>query len=229
MPIDPATWELGKDPEFAKMMKLIQGLTTVVQSQSSALSSVRTSLEQRQQIDDKKAKPETEPEDLEAMPKKDFMDLIIGKVGELMEGKLTQLSTKLDSTITSVNRKFLTEEVTEFADKHKDFRDWEPELNAISKNHPTLTVKDLYNLARAQNPDKAKELDVKYNPPADDARANARLTLFGGLQPSTKTQTSGGDGKGEKKMTIDEALNAAWDGAVESFPQLAKMGEDAVD
>lgn len=229
MAIDPLTYELAKDPAFLELGKLLKGITTVVQQQSQTIGGLRTLMETTAAKAKEVVKEvKEEPEDLEEMSKKDLADLILGKVGSLLETKLTEMGTKMDGALQKVNNRFISDDVTKFAGDTKDFKDWEGEMGALAKGHPTLSIKDLYALAKAQNPDKVKEVDTKY---ADKTtKDDARLQLFGGFRPTTNGDASGsGDGKEAKKMTVDEALEKSWEEATASFPALARMGDDAVD
>lgn len=46
-----------------------------------------------------------------------------------------------------------------------DFADWNEEMVAIVNEMPGITPLRAYNLAKSENPAKAKKLDEKYNPP----------------------------------------------------------------
>lgn len=223
-----AKYELAKDPSFLELKKLVTGLAGVVQQQVTSINGLRTTIEAgvKPKVEEEE---EEEPTDLEAMPKKDFFDFMMKQVGGLLDTKLTEFGGKLDGTVKEFRTSKIRDEITSFAKDNPDFHEWETEIASLNKTHPTLGIRDLYMLAKDRNPDKVKELETKYAKKEDDAAKDDTLTLFGGYRPSTSKSTNGDGSKEAKKPTVDEALEQSWSEALDKFPSLAKMGDDALD
>lgn len=225
-------FELGKDPAFVEMQKLFKGMVTIIQQQGAALTAIRTDLAKgpakgKTKDDDDDDDDDDKNVDVDKLSNKEFMALLMKNVGGLLDEKVGGVTKKVDGVMQGVRNKDLTEQFEKLSGKHKDFKEWGDEMNALAKENPTLSLKRLYTLAREENPDKTKTLDEKYADKKDDTKDEG-LSLFGGFRPTTKT--SGADGKDGKKdkVTIDQALDKAWEEAVAKVPALGKM-EDALD
>lgn len=138
--------------------------------------------------------PPVEPPapDYDTMTQSELATHITGSVQKMLQasiqsalqealGPLAQQLTGLQQTVTTDK---VVGEVNQMKSSHKDFSDWKDEMVSLAKTHPTLGVKQLYNLARADNAEKAKQLDTKYNPPAPPPPPR-----FGGFAPSAPGAT----------------------------------------
>lgn len=224
-------FELGKDPAFAEMQKMFRGLVTIVQQQGAAMTQMRTLLEKGATAPKGKDKDDDDDDDddvdVDKLSNKEFMALMMKNVGGLLDEKIGTVAKKVDGVAQTVNTKEITTQYNDLKGKHKDFEEWADEMKALSQENPTLSLKRLYTLARQENPDKAKTLDDKYVEKKDVK--DDSLTLFGGYRPTTKTSGEGGkDGKTREKLSIDQALDKAWEEAVDKVPALGKM-DDALD
>lgn len=221
-------FELGKDPAFLELAKTIKGMTTIIQQQGIALNSLKQQIETAGTSKGKeKDEDDRSDDDVDSMSQKELAGFLIKQVGKLVDDKFKGINDNLESTRKEFRTTTLNQTVKEFAKDHKDFNEWGEEMTELAKENPTLTIPRLYALARTENPDKTKKLDDKYTDktekkPLDDGE----LKLFGGYKPSGKT-TQEGEGADKTKKTLDEALESAWSDALEQFPALSKMGEDA--
>ena len=80
----------------------------------------------------------------------------------------------------------------------------------------------MHTLARAENSEKAEELDTKYKEESDGGKDKEDLGYLS-LMP-----TGGGfpdADSDEKPMTKEEASDKAWEETLESFPALGHLGE----
>jgi hypothetical protein len=220
----PTPTGLENDPAFKKMMNMVSGLATLVQQNVTSVAGLsQTVAKMTSTTPTPTPTPSKGPseDEIEAMDQKAFGKFILGEVGKLLDTKLTEVNTRIESSTGEFRRFRLTEEYKKLADDHKDFKDWEEDMHTLAKTHQTLGLHDLYMLSRAQKPDKAKELDEKY---ADPKPKDEGMTIFGGYRPTSgKTGSGNDDGK---KLTVDEALDKAWSEQLNQFPALAKVGED---
>jgi len=149
-----------------------------------------------------------EDSDLEALPRKDFMALMFKNMGDMLDDKLKPVTEKIDLSDASAVKNSIRQQVEKFQDSHKDFTDWKPELAAKIKANPGMSIDDAYVLVRSGDPDKAKELDIKFadgdiNGPG---KKKGEGKEFGSMRSST-----GDRSEQRHDMDADEAADAAWD------------------
>lgn len=132
---------------------------------------------------------EAPPPDFDSMTQGELAAHITGSVMKAFESKINDILAPITAQINDVRQsaatKDVTQEVASLRDSHKDFNDWKDEMVSLAKQHPTLGIKQLYNLVRADNPAKAGELDRRYNPPPPPVQK------WGGLTPSALHGTNG--------------------------------------
>ena len=126
--------------------------------------------------------------DYDTMTQADLATHITGSVLKSIESmlaeKLGPLVAQVQNVQQTVATNSVTAEVKQMRAEHKDFGDWKDEMVALAREHPTLGITRLYNLARAENTEKAKALDTRYNPPAPPPPPR-----FGGFAPSAPGAT----------------------------------------
>jgi hypothetical protein len=217
--------------DFDDLTKLVKGLTTVVQTQTQVINQMRQAppITQQQQQQNNKDDDDDDDVDVNSMDNKSFATFLMKQVGGVLDKKMGDLSTRLDSGLKEVRTGRAKDEIEKFRGDHKDFDEWGLEISALAKQHPSLSINQLYTLAKTSDPEKAKTIDAKYVEKKEEPNPeDQRLTLFGGYRPST-SKTVGDDGKEPKKMTTTEALEKSWDDAVSKFPALKSLGDDSVD
>lgn len=128
--------------------------------------------------------PPAEPEpDFDSMTQGELAAHIVGKVMKSFEARINDILNPINAQINDVRQTVATRDVTADIAKmradHKDFDDWKDDMVALAKQHSTLGIRQLYALARTENPAKAGELDKRYNPPAPPPPAR-----WGGLTPN---------------------------------------------
>jgi len=116
------------------------------------------------------------------------------------------LGEKVDQTEESVVRDKIKEEFDAARRAHKDFDEWKPELEAKFKRNMYLTPEEAYTLVRAENPEKAKQLDAKYTTKESDEDTSG---FYGGMAPLHKKVEK--LRKKNKNMSEDEAGELAWE------------------
>lgn len=227
MPDEPKPFKLADDPDFQKMMRMLQGTVVLVQQQGAALrtlsdnSASKSKGKEDDDLDDDDDDDEADPD---KMSNKEFAQFLMKQVGTVIDKKIEGVTSRLDETSTTLRTRDLQAEYTGLKEKYKDVDEWGDEMKTLAKQHPTLGLTALYKLAREESPDKVKELDEKYAEKKVDDKGAESLKLFGGMRPSSKTQ--GEDGKDEKTpVTIESAFEKSWEEAVEALPALGRMGD----
>lgn len=131
-----------------------------------------------------KAPPPAPPsaDDLNAMTNAELVPHIAKLVAEVIDQRFSAISEPLQNAartaVSTAEQTKLGIVIDRMKTEHKDFDDWRPEMRSLAEQHPTLTIPQLYMLARSSNADKMKELEAKYNPPPPPRRQT-----FGGLLP----------------------------------------------
>lgn len=142
---------------------------------------------------------EPPPPDFDSMTQGELAAHITGSVMKAFEAKINDILAPITAQINDVRQSAATRDVTQevaaLRESNKDFNDWKDEMVSLAKQHPTLGIKQLYNLVRADNPAKAGELDRRYNPPPPPAPKWGGLTpsalhANGGQPPLTREQAS---------------------------------------
>lgn len=170
-----------------------------------------------QQTEEEEEEEEVEEGDLELMPRAQFIDHMTKKILQAVNEQVVKpLSSKMQGIATVTEQRTIQEQVAKVAEKNPDVYEWKEELVALSQQHPTLSVAQLYKLARDDDPDKASKMDQKYKKnESDDKDQERKIKLsFGGLTP---TGSSGSRSAENRKMSPKEAADAAWEETVKSM------------
>lgn len=225
-------YSLGEDPAFKELKQLVVGTVSLVrqlgvtqQQQAQLIGNIGkpATKGKGKKEDDLEDDDDGDGDDLDGLTPKQLNTFLMKNVGKLLDEKLGAMKTNMDGVVSKMTAKELQAEYNTLSGKYKDFKDWGEEMQTLAKAHPTLGLKDLYKLAREENEEKVKELTAKYVDKDGKKEPDESLTLFGGYRPSSKT--SAGDDKEEKKMTVEQAADVAWDEMVGKFPALGKMGD----
>lgn len=153
-------------------------------------------------------------EELDDMSRGDFVKHIVEEVAHVLVKPLTE---QMDATATSLDVKDSESAVSKAIAAHSDFMEFASEINAIAKDTPGISPENAYKLARANDPEKVKKMDIKYMSDEDkeklaseeeaDEKKESDEVSFGGITP-----TSGGPA--DKKVDYKDnkaAFDAAWD------------------
>lgn len=148
------------------------------------------------------------PVKLDELSRDEFAAHLIGTITRQLQEEIKKAVEPVVGAVNGLQQSTASREINsqiaELKSKNKDFDSWKSEMIALSKENPTLSVNRLYTIARAENPDKAKELDAKFNPPPP---APERPRGFGGL---TVFGRSAGLTEGEKPASKSEAALEAY-------------------
>jgi len=155
--------------------------------------------------------------DLEAMSRKDFLDVIVDEVSKKVNTDTKPTADKVDNIEEKALRKDLTVQIEKCKADHADFELLKKEIGAEVTKNPFLSPEDARTLARIHNPEKTKEVDEQLTKDAEEAakhkseadlKAEAEKATdapnFGGLTP-TSGKTVPVD-----TMKSDEAAQAAY-------------------
>jgi hypothetical protein len=167
---------------------------------------------------DKKTEPDDNKKgetDLEKMSRAEFASHLqkefAGEVKTLIEPILSGFSTLKNET----GRTRLEIDVSEAEEKFGDLWDFEDEIKHELKRRPDLSVDEAYHLAKANNPDKTKEVDEKTQKAKNEAEKkeeDEKANEFLGFTPTS------GKYAPDKAMDADKAASAAWDSTVKGTP-----------
>ena len=159
--------------------------------------------------------------DLEQLDRKDFARFILESSRQATQESLDKMLASLDNKIQDLGSRFESknagEQVERMANDHKDFWEWSSEIKVLLKENPTLTVRRAYSLVRGENPDKAKAMDAKYNPPAPAKKSGS----FIGLTPTSSVGTR----EGTVKMSQKDAANKAFDDVMADLGDTIQNGD----
>ena len=217
--------DLSKNPAIIEMGKTIKGLGILLTQQGAAQAKQTESLSEL--VETIKAgklsgTPEPDPKNVDPdaineLDNSQLVPLVLSEVGKLLDDKLGGINKKVDATDQSILDKDLKSQFTDILKSNPDFLEWSGEIKDLNTKSPGLTMKQVYTLARTENPTKSAEMDEKYK--SDEDKSEKKPGLIG-LMP-----TSGVMVEGDEKLTTKEAGEQAWEDTLESFPELAQLGE----
>ena len=225
--LDAQKVQKKRDEDFEKLQQTVSNLALVNQQTVNANKALQESMtkigESLEALGKKKSdeKKKTSDDDIDDFSNSQLMSHMLSEFTKIVDGKIDGVTKEVGKHKSEADQASLQKEVTEFMEKHSDFREWGAEIKALNEVHPTLNVAQLYKMARDENPDKATEIDEKIEADKKDGDKDKKKTSpFGGLTP-----TSGKTVETEEKLTKDEAGEKAWSDTVADFPFL----KDAAD
>jgi hypothetical protein len=218
--------------EFTQLVGSVNELTKVSMTTNDGLSQLTQKLEAAltagggEDDEGKTATQEPSGAELEGMSRKDFGEHLINRMSERVEGLVGKIDNKVELSQQERIRAELTSQVKQAVKDHVDFEEWRPSIVEVMKRNPYLAVEEAYMLARAKEPDKAKELDAKYTKAnggegagSDGSKSGQK---FGGMKSSSSTTEK------NQRMEPKDAAEAAWDeaiGTLEDASVLTAVGE----
>ena len=167
--------------------------------------------------DDKDDDPDDDDFDIERVSRTELVNHLDKRFARSLDKALKPVIDRLEATSTDAETDRVKREFTKAKEDFPDFMEWKEEMRDIITTHPELSAENIYLLARAKNPKKAKEVDDKSGKgkkEEDKKELSKRKQVFGGLTPTSGTSLEK-DGKKQPK----EAASSAWD---EVFGQLDK-------
>ena len=219
-----------RDEDFGKLQQTVSNLALVSQQQVNANKALQESMtkigESLETLGKKKEPDESKKKsdgDIDEFSNSELMAHMLEAFTKIVDGKVEGITKEVGKNKSDADQASLQKEVTEFMETHPDFKEWGAEVKALNQSHPTLTIAQLYKMARDENQDKAKEIDEKIAKEKEEADKGGRKKTqpFGGLTP-----TSGQTVETDEKLTKDEAGEKAWQETLEEFPFLAEAAQD---
>jgi hypothetical protein len=220
------------DTRFEELTKTVTGLaetvTKLADSQEksstenqnlvaglSVLNEKLDGLKPEDDDDSKKKKKSVDSRSLETMSRGEFLEVIFDKFEDMLDGKVKPLSDQITDVDDKTSKKELATQIKSAVKAHPDFWEWKDEMGAIANANPTLSVEDVYTLARTKDPERATELDEKFEKEKGDKdKDEGEEREFNPDAPFALTPTSGVKVEGSENMTSDQAAEAAWDKVV---------------
>lgn len=209
--------------EFAALTKSLAGLAnlpktieqigqgmTAMSEQLKTLATIQVDASKGKKKD---AKPNVTEEALEDMSNAQLVSHIVERMTSEL---LPVINDKIDGLDQKTTRTDLKGQVEKMQGEHKDFWQWQDEMTAIAKVHPDLSITRLYELARAESPEKVVEIEkkeVEAKKAAEDEEGS-KEPPFGGLTPTSGVIIP----DGEAAKTIKEAAESAWDKTMSEVP-----------
>lgn len=138
--------------------------------------------------------PSPEPVDLETLSRPELVAHVVTTVMDAVKAQLAEslqpVTQQLQGLQTDYAARNAQSEVASLKEANKDFTDWKDDMIGLAKQpqYASLSITDLYQLARAKNPTKAAELATKYNPPPPPKPTRP---TFGGLTNASFTPGNG--------------------------------------
>ena len=162
--------------------------------------------------------PPLAPPDYEGMSNVELVAHVTGNVQRMVQEAIQAALKPVTDQLAGVQNDVVATRgeisIKEMRAAHKDLSDWKDDMIGLVGKHPTLSLNEVYRLARSLNPDKAKSLDAKYNPPPPKPRP------FGGLTPS-------GNGKAaEPALSGMDATRASYNEVMARHPGILPILQD---
>lgn len=200
-----------KFTEFAeKMLGALETLSTrigtVETSIDDKISAVQTTIQESVTPpggDPASNEPSLADMDLESMSRKDFASVIAQSVvAEVQKSIANPLAETVGAISNKTEEQALRDEFNSVASTNDDFGLYKDVMLGMVEERPHLSVKEMYTLAKAENPDiatAAAEQHEKDNPTQTNDGS------FGGLTP-----TSGSTIQNKGEATAVDAAEDAW-------------------
>lgn len=199
--------EKDKGPSLGDISNSVKAVSDLVTSLGQEVVGLKTQAAQDKADREKPIDPVDEEKD-DTNPELLTNAQLLGRVQGMIDKGMSTIADRISEVQDSNTKTSVEIAVKETAAKYDDFWDYRDEMGKISKTTPDLPIEDMYRLAKAQNPEKVEKLKAekdKLKNGKDEGNKN-----FGGLKPG------GGKTVKEKKMTFEQAADAAWNDAMES-------------
>jgi hypothetical protein len=209
---DPILQNIIKQQEamgavIANIGQTLQGLTGTMNSMQETFKGVLNVNTQRQE----------EPEiDFSTADMGSVAQFILKEVGKMVGTVKDDFSKQISDIRTDNVRSSRTNEFKEVASTkgNEDINEWLPEMRQLATTNPNLSIQQLLNLARLENPTKKGELQAKMDADQQANQPEKPDDTFGGLTPTSSRADHTTKGGEKKKVSVDDALKSAWDKVV---------------
>jgi hypothetical protein len=212
---EPKDDKASKDIEEVK--SILQQVVQATKGNAEAIKEIRElqANHQTPSKDPDKTEDDNEPapQNIEMMSRQEYAEYIKKQALKEFQKEIGGLKEEVNYNRQETQEERLRREANELRNsevgKGKDLDEWRDEIKELYKRtQGTLTMKQLYNLARSENPDKAKEVDKKYKPKETDTKTKEPVDdTFGGLVPSSSKIE---EAKKKGKLSSEQAGEEAW-------------------
>lgn len=207
--------------DFTQLTEVLKGLPEGVQDAvktaiREASGEQRAAVAAAQAAQGEDGDEEPEEVNLEGLSRDQLVKHIDKSFTKAIAQALKPIQERLENTSTDAEVDRVKREFAKAKDDFPDFMDWKDEMRDIISAHPDLSAESIYLLARAKNPDKAKEIDEKLQEGKSgdkEKELSERKRAFGGLTPTSGTSEQK-DGKKQPK----DAAQAAWNEVFAGIP-----------
>ncbi len=211
----------GLNENLAKLpLQIQEAVNTGVMS---ALGTVRDESTQARRVAAEKTR-EIDPADLETMSNHELSEHILGQVTKGVEAALRPINKKIGGVEATTEEDRIRAEAIAIAQEDPMFMEMRDEMADVAKRHPDLSVRDIYNLAKINNPEKVEKLQ-EANKGEEDKKKDEEgesPAQFGGLLPNSGVRSSD---KGAGTMNPKDAANKAFDDVMKDVPTHILSGE----
>ena len=195
----------------SSMKEMTSGLQTIVTTVKS-----QPKTEAEEQVED--VRSILDENNLELLPRKEFAAKLEETFAAKLEAALKPLQEQLVQTSNQQTVDKITQEAIRFAEKTPQMGEWEKEMMGIAEKNPTMSVPDIYLLARAKNPAKAAEMDAKYKDASTTTTTTTQAKPPAAKKPPLAiTPQSSSSEVTNQRMSPDEAARDAWEKSVAKF------------
>lgn len=192
--------------------EFIDGLDKLNSSLGTKLDNIKETVTEGTRL------PPPEPPDFDQMSNGQLVAHVTNSVRDMVQSAIQAALKPVTDQITGVQTDLVTTKgelsLKELRAKHKDFAEWKDDMIAAVGKHPTFSLEEVYDFVKARNPEKARTLEAKYNPPAPKPRP------FGGLTPSSNGRA------GEPILTGMDATRSAYNEVMARHPGILPILQD---
>ena len=162
--------------------------------------------------------------DMETMSNKELGDYILKQVGKVVGELVKPLNEKISGVQSTTEEDRIRAEAVIVSKEEPMFMHMGKEMGDIAKRHPDLSVRDIFNLAKINNPEKVEELEKELKGDEDKKKEEEGepSIAFGGLLPTSGVKSSE---KSVVKMKQRVGANKAVDDEVKDVPAHILSGE----
>ena len=219
----------GKSIDLTQLNAGLEGLPNKIQAavQEAVVSALHTVKDESDRSQKRQAAADRDADiDVETMSNEELVKhitkTVVGSVSELLK----PINSRVAGVQTATEEDRIRSEAIAIAKEDPLFMEMRNEMAEVAKTHPDLSVRDIYTLAKVNNPDKFEKLQkvFKDKEEKDEEESGKKPAAFGGFLPSSGVKSSGKDAG---KMTSKEAANAAFDEVFKDIPAHIISGENA--
>jgi len=178
-----------------------------------------------QEVDEKRARARAEEEDdddfeededepdYDEMNNRDLVNHMTKTVTKLFAKAVKPLSEQIESTRRESASDKMSREILEVRAENPDLPEWKAELQETLTKYPSMNIAQAYKFVKANNPEKANEIQSKMD--TEKAEKNpVKRSAFGGLTPTSSLETLDDD----TDLSPKEAADKAWDSVMGEIP-----------